>query len=160
MKIEYIHASKYGNGAEVAEEFRKQMDANGVSVSVHHIRDVNPHDLPPADLYVFSAPGRFGKPKGEMRRALKKLQLAAGSKYAVLTTEAAPPIDKETGQTKADGGCGGRQRVIPIMNEILGRKGVVKVAEDTILVHNLKGPLEEGWKEKVAAFAARIPMVA
>ena len=27
MKIEYLHASKYGNGAMVAEEFGKQMAA-------------------------------------------------------------------------------------------------------------------------------------
>jgi hypothetical protein len=26
MKIEYLHASKYGNGAMVAEEFSKQME--------------------------------------------------------------------------------------------------------------------------------------
>jgi len=31
MKIEYFHASKFGNGAMVAEEFNKQMAANGVT---------------------------------------------------------------------------------------------------------------------------------
>ena len=36
--------------------------------SVQHIRDASPKDLPPADLYVFSSPGRFGKPKGNARR--------------------------------------------------------------------------------------------
>jgi hypothetical protein len=30
MKIEYLHASKYGNGAMVAAEFEQQMAANGV----------------------------------------------------------------------------------------------------------------------------------
>ncbi len=29
MKVEYYHASKYGNGAMVAEEFRKLMAAKG-----------------------------------------------------------------------------------------------------------------------------------
>jgi len=33
MKIEYFHASKYGNGALVAEEFKKHMAAKGVTVS-------------------------------------------------------------------------------------------------------------------------------
>jgi multimeric flavodoxin WrbA len=64
MNIAYYHASKFGNGAMVAEEFRKIMAASGVTVSVQHIRDTNPKDLPKADLYVFSSPGRFGKPKG------------------------------------------------------------------------------------------------
>ena len=40
MKIEYLHASKYGNGAMVAEEFTKQMAARAVTVDVHHISAV------------------------------------------------------------------------------------------------------------------------
>ena len=85
MKIEYLHASKYGNGTMVAEEFSKQMAAKGVTVEVHHIRDAKPKELPPADLYLFSSPGRFGKPIGGMRRFLKKLELPAGTRYAILT---------------------------------------------------------------------------
>ena len=73
MKIEYFHASKYGNGAMVAEEFKKQMAAKGVTVNVHHIRDARPKEMPPADLYLFSSPGRMGKPIGRMRRFLKKV---------------------------------------------------------------------------------------
>ena len=44
------------------------------------------------------------------------------------------------------------------MNELLQAAGLVKVAEDKVLVTGLKGPLEEGWQQKVAAFAARIPL--
>jgi hypothetical protein len=51
------HASKFGNGATVAKEFKKIMAARGVTVSVQHIRDANPRELPTADLYVFSSPG-------------------------------------------------------------------------------------------------------
>jgi hypothetical protein len=49
------------------------------------------------------------------------------------------------------------QRVIPIMNERLQEKGLVKVAESKILVTRLKGPLEEGWQNRVQAFASQIP---
>ncbi|HEY7430720.1 MAG TPA: hypothetical protein VH641_08295 [Streptosporangiaceae bacterium] len=49
------------------------------------------------------------------------------------------------------------KRARPIMNDILRRNGLVEVAEDTIRVTNVKGPLEEGWQHKVAAFATRIP---
>lgn len=49
MKIEYFHASKYGNGALVSEEFEKQLAAKGVTVTVHHIRDARPKETPPAD---------------------------------------------------------------------------------------------------------------
>jgi hypothetical protein len=62
MNVEYLHASKYGDGARVAAEFQKQMAAKGVVVEVHHIGEVSPTEVPPADLYVFSSPGRLGKP--------------------------------------------------------------------------------------------------
>ncbi len=160
MNIEYIHASEYGNGAMVAEEFKRLMTAKGVSVNIHHVRDVNPKQLPSADLYLFSSPGRFGKPKREVRKALKKIRLAPGAKYAILTTEAAPPSESVSGETPAEGGCGGRQRVIPMMNELLRGSNATEVAEDKILVTGIKGPLEEGWQKKVEAFVARIPVEA
>jgi menaquinone-dependent protoporphyrinogen IX oxidase len=159
MKIEYLHASKYGNGVMVAEEFSKQMAARGVTVDVHHIREVRPNELPPADLYLFSSPGRFGKPIGGMRRFLKRVTLAAGTKYAILTTEAAPRPDKKTGRVPTEEEEQARgQRVRPIMNEILRGKGLVELAEDKVQVTGLKGPLEQGWQQKVEDFAARIPV--
>jgi hypothetical protein len=145
VKIEYFHASKFGNGAMVAAHFLEQMAATGVDVHVQHIREVSPAEIPAADLYVFSSPGRFGKPIRSMRRFLKKANLAAGTRYAILTTEAIPKPDK-TGRESTE-----HQRVRPIMIEILRGKGLVKVAEDVIHVTGLKGPLEAGWERKVDA---------
>jgi multimeric flavodoxin WrbA len=156
MNVEYFHASKYGNGALVAEEFRKRMAARGVAVNVHHIRDARPKEMPPADLYLFSSPGRMGKPIGRMRRFLKKVELPSGKKYALLTTEGAPRPDKKTGRMPTEEEQAKWQRVIPIMNEILQGKGLVGIAEGKVLVTGLKGPLEEGWQKKVEAFARLI----
>jgi hypothetical protein len=158
MRIEYFHASKFGNGAMVAEEFTKQLAAKGVTVNVHHIREARPDRVPTADLYVFSSPGRMGKPIGGMRRFLKKLRLPAGTRYAILTTEMAPQPDRKTGRIPTEEELARWQRVRPIMNELLAGAGLVKVAEDKVLVTGLKGPLEEGWQQKVEAFAARIPL--
>src|SRR3974390_2210145 len=141
MKIEYLHASKFGNGAMVAEEFSRQMAAKGVTVDVHHIREARPKELPPADLYLFSSPARFGKPIGSMRRFLKKVELPAGTRYAVLTTEAAPHPDW-AGRVPSEEELAKWTRVRPIMNEILQRKGLVEVAEGRIFVTDVKGPLE------------------
>lgn len=157
MRIEYLHASKYGNGATVAEEFSRQMAAPGVTVGVHHIREAKPRELPLADLYVFSSPARFGKPIGSMRRFLKKVRLPAGTKYAILTTEAAPHPDW-SGHVPSEEELAKWTRVRPIMNELLQAKGLVEVAEGKVLVSDVKGPLEEGWQQKVAAFVARIPI--
>jgi flavorubredoxin len=51
MNIEYFHASKYGNGAMVAEEFKKQVAIKGINVNVHHIRDVEPKEITPAVFF-------------------------------------------------------------------------------------------------------------
>jgi len=159
VKIEYYHGSKFGNGAIVAAEFREQMAAKGVTVAVHHIRQVSPTEMAPADLYVFSSPGRFGKPKGSVRRFLRKARLPAGTKYAVLTTEIAPKPNKKTGGLPSDEELSKRQRVISTMNEILQGKGLVEVAGDKVLVTGMKGPLEQDWQQKVASFVARLPIL-
>jgi len=164
MKIEYLHASKYGNGAMVAEEFGKQMAAKGVTVEVHHIREVSPKGLPPADLYLFSSPARSGKPIRSMRRFLKKLALPSGAKYAILSTEVAPNpgragrVPRRAGRVPTEEDLAKWTRVRPLMNEILQRKGLVEVAEATVRVTEVEGPLEEGWQDKVEAFVARIPV--
>jgi multimeric flavodoxin WrbA len=145
MKIEYFHASKYGNGVTVAEEFTKRMTAKGIAVNVHHIRDAKPKEMPPANLYVFSSPGRCGKPTWGMRRFLKKANLPSGTMCAILTTEMPTPEERAKWQ-----------RVIPVMNDILQEKGLVKVAEGKVIVTGLKGPLEEGWQNKVEAFASQV----
>jgi flavodoxin len=156
MRIEYIHASVYGNGAKVAEEFKNQMSSKGILVDVHHVDDADPKRLPPAELYVFSSPGRFGKPIKDMRRFLEKINLPAGTKYAVLTTEPVPQPDKKTGKLPTEAELGVYQHVMPIMNEMLSSKGLVKVAQIQVYVTGLKGPLETGWQMKVESFVKAI----
>ena len=156
MNIAYYHASKFGNGAMVAEEFRRIMAARDVTVSVQHVRNANPRHLPEADLYVFSSPGRIGKPKGDARRFLRKVRLEPGTRYAVLTTQAAPRPDKKTGELPDQEEQDRWERVIPIMNELLQAKGLTRVAEGAVLVTGMKGPLEDGWQDKVAAFAGQL----
>ena len=158
MKIEYFHASKHGNGAKVAEEFKKQMAAKGVTVNVHHVKDVKPKEIPLADLYLFSSPGRFGKPIGDMRGFLKKINLPSGTKYAVLVTELAREPEKSIRIPATEEELGKCQRVIPVIDEMLQDKGLVKVAEGKIFVTGLKGPLEANWQKEVEAFTSRVPI--
>jgi hypothetical protein len=113
MKIEYLHTSRFGNGATVAAEFQRQMACRGVIVVIHHIREVEPAALPPADLYLFSSPGRIGRPVGRMCRFLKKVKLPAGTAYAILTTEATPKPDKKTGRIPTEEESARYQRVRP-----------------------------------------------
>lgn len=146
-KIEYFHASEYGNGVKVAEEFKRRMDNKGITVNIHHVQDVTAKELPPADLYVFSSPGRLGKPIKGMRRFLEKVNQPPGTKYAILTTEAAPKPDKKTGRVPGDEEADKYQHVRSSMNEVLQEKGLVKVAEDKVWVMGIKGPLEADWQK-------------
>jgi hypothetical protein len=156
MRIEYFHASVYGNGATVAGEFKRLMAAKGVEVNVRRMKDSKPKEMPPADLYIFSSPGRMGKPPWGVRRFLKKLNLPAGTRYALLTTEGAPEPDRKTGKMPTEEEQARWQRMRPIMNEILQGKGLVKVAEGRVFVTGMKGPLETGWQAKVEGFVAQI----
>ena len=156
MRIEYYHASEYGNGAKVAEEFKRIMAIKGIAVNVHHVRDAKPKEIPPVDLYLFSSPGRMGKPIGGVRRFLKKINLPSGSRYAILATEMNPQPDKKTGKMPTEEELGRCQQVIPRMNEMLQAKGLTKVADGRICVTGIKGPLEEGWQRKVGEFTAAI----
>jgi menaquinone-dependent protoporphyrinogen IX oxidase len=159
MNIEYFHASRFGNGAQVAAEFARRMTARGVTVNVHHIREATPERLPSADLYVFSSPGQWGKPIRRVRQFLSHIVLPAGTPYALLTTEMGPPKpDKTTGRMPTDEEIAKYQRVRPIINQLLQGAGLVQVAEEKVYVTRVKGPLEDGWEDKVAAFAARIPL--
>jgi hypothetical protein len=160
MRIEYVHASKFGNGSKVAQEFQRDAAAKGVTTNVHHVRDVDPMALPPADLYLFSSPGRMGKPIRHVRRFLERVDLPAGTKCAILTTEIAPRPDKKTGRTPTPEELEKWQRVRPIMHEILERKGLVNVGENVVYVNGMRGPLESDWEEKVADFVASLPLPA
>ena len=158
MRIEYLHASKYGNGAALAAEFKRQLTAKGADVDVHHIREMKAPELPPADLYVFSSPGRFGKPIRGMRRFLARVNLPSGTRYAILTTEAMPKPNRKTGRMPTEEELAKYQRVRPIMNELLQAKGLVNIVEDKVHVTGLKGPLEDEWQQKLQDFVTRIPV--
>lgn len=158
MKIELYHASKFGNGAKVAEELRRVMVAKGHQVNVHHIDESDPRQLSPADLYVFGSPTRFGGPIGSMKRFMKKVSLPSGTKYAIFATHSEGMINKKTGQRPSEEDLNRERKTIPVLDEILKEKGLVKVADKIFPVSadKLKGPLIDGWHKKVEDFATSI----
>ncbi len=158
MKIELYHASKFGNGAKVAEELRRVMEESGHLLSVHHIDQADPRSIPPAELYIFGSPTRFGGPIGSMRRFMKKVSLPSGTKYAVFATHGDAVVDKKTGRMPTEEELNRFRRTIPSLDEILGEKGFVKVADKVFLVSadTMKGSLKEGWQGSVKEFVAAI----
>ncbi|HEY3421469.1 MAG TPA: flavodoxin family protein [Methanomassiliicoccales archaeon] len=158
MKVEVYHASRFGNGERVADEIKRLLQARGNEVDVHHIKEVSPKDVPPADLYVFGSPTRFGKAPGGVVRFMKKIEPQPGARYAVFGTFGATIPDKKTGRMPSEEEMEKLRRTIPMLDEQLSGKGMVKVAEMKAFVNpeTLKGPLEEGWQKRVEAFVAQI----
>jgi hypothetical protein len=158
MRIELYHGSKYGNGARVAEEFKRLMAVNGVDVAVHHIKDSDPHKVPPADLYVFGSPTHFGKAPGNVLRFIGKFDVRSGTRYALIATCSSVRPDKKTGLMPPREEVDKNRRTIPMMDEELRTKGLVKVAEMTAFVNPdaMKGPLENGWKAIVEEFSNKV----
>ena len=92
-----------------------------------------------------------------MRRFLTKVRLGPGTRYVVVATELAPQPDKRTGALPSAEEQARWQRVLPVMSEVLTAKGLTKVAEAKVQVTGMRGPLEDGWRERVAALAAVDP---
>jgi menaquinone-dependent protoporphyrinogen IX oxidase len=155
MKVELYHASKFGNGAKVAEELKRVMEAKGHQVNAHHVKESKPKEVAPADLYVFGSPTRMGKPIGSMRKFAKKVVLPSGTKYAVFATHGEAVPNKKTGHLPTDEEMKRFRQTIPILDEILGGKGLVKIAEKRFFVSGdtMKGHLIDGWQAGVEEFA-------
>ncbi len=156
MRVEIIHASKYGNGKMVAEEIQRLMTSKGHQASVHDHGEARPRELPPADLYIFGTPARIGKPLGSMRRFIKKVDLPEGTRYALFATHGAPQPNKKTGELPSPEEQERWYTSIPVLTEILSSKGLVKVADIRVFVKDLKGPLEDDWQAKVGSFVEQI----
>jgi flavodoxin len=157
MKVEIYHASKYGNGEKVGAYLQGLLVGKGHEANYRHIRDAKAKEMPSADLYVFCAPTRIGKPIGKMRRFLKKARLPEGARYALIATHGEPVPDKKTGKMPSQEEIEKFQQNLPAMEAILKEKGAVKVAELKVYVKNtMKGPLADGWEKTVEEFAARL----
>lgn len=155
VKVEIYHASKYGNGEKVVAYLQGLLVARGHHADFRHVRDAKPKEVPVADLYVFCAPTRIGKPIGKMRRFLKKARLPDGAKYALIATHGEPVPDKKTGKMPSPEEIAKYQQNLPAMEAILQDKGAVKVAELKVYVKNtMKGPLADGWEKAVEGLAS------
>jgi flavodoxin len=158
IRFEIFHASAFGNGKRVAEELGRILKEKGHQAEVHHIEDAKPKDLPPADIYVFGCPTRFGGPIGSMRRFVKKADLATGTRYALFATHSEVLPNKRTGIMPSEDEISRMRRTIPTLDDMLSEKGLVKITDKVFLVsgEEMKGHLLDGWQQKVVEFAQAI----
>ncbi len=142
MRIGIFHVSKYGNGEKAAGHLKGSLCARGHDVKVSDLRKERPGEIAPVDLLVFISPIYVGRPSGKMRRFIRKLDSGLkNTGYCLVMTGAEPEKSKAGNRLKS----------------LIGGRGL-KMAADPIelKVKGMKGPLEEGWEQKVEAFASEI----
>jgi len=141
MKILIIYESQFGNGEKIIKELQEILNEKGQDVEIFPVRTTKPSSLPPADFYIFHSPIRMFNIPLKMRFFLMRFKPAkTGAKYALMTTYLDP-----------------RVKALTIMGEMLDKKGMIRVSDGfKAKVLDMKGPLEEGYKERLGKFAEEI----
>jgi len=140
ISISYL--SKYGNGKKAMEYLAGLLSEKGNEVELFSVTESKPDKLPDSDLYVFSTSVHMGKPPGKMRKYVRNFD--GKGRYALVVTHVSEP----------EGERFSPPRTIEMMNEMLQASGLTPIC-DTLLIRvkDMKGPLEDGWEEKIANLA-------
>jgi flavodoxin len=157
MKIWIIYDSRFGNNKQVAEAIGERLQQDN-DVQVHHAKDVSAkqaiQDMP--DILIFGGPIHAGMISftaktwvASFSRSLRRKGMMLKKVAAWGTHAANPPelkgrfswsSEEEKWKKLMDG--------VPAEKEMSGIQGLV--------VTGMPGPLEDGWQDKVAAFADAI----
>ena len=141
MKVFIAYESKYGNGKKMVDHLENALKGKGHDVQVSLARETKPNAVPQADLYIFHSPTHAGSPVGKVKKLLKKMEIPQkDAKYALTITSMDP-----------------NPKTLAKMDALVQPKGMTKVTNGLhVRVKGMKGPLEEGWEQKVEAFASEL----
>lgn len=141
MKINIVYESKFGNGKKCVDYLAGAIKKKGHDVDTFSVREINPDQLPEADLFVFSSPTQIGSPARKMKKFLKNLEVKnKATKYAIMVTYWSP-----------------NATTLQKMEQIVQPIGMTKVSDGVkIHVTGMKGPLESSYKKKLDSFANEI----
>ncbi|HVQ01218.1 MAG TPA: flavodoxin domain-containing protein [Candidatus Thermoplasmatota archaeon] len=139
MNICIIYESRYGNGKQAMTYLEENLRKKGYSIQLMSIHEASPLSLPDSDLYVFSAPNRFGKIIRSMKKFLEKAEIKnSTAQYILVNTCLNPASSQDKGLEQ--------------MEEILRHKNISKLSEGIKLkVTVIRGPLEAGYEKKLDA---------
>ena len=139
MNFVIVYSSRYGNGKKCVDVVTRQLKTKGQGVQVINAQDAGPAELPPADIYIFSAASEKFSLQTWMKKYLKKVPEMPGQKYALISTHA---MDRTIGLNK--------------MDKILTKKKMVKVGSIDFKVEgevNKGLGLPEGYEAKLKSWA-------
>jgi len=141
MKYVVVYWSRYGNGKKVVETLQSKLNEKKAETQIFKTDEVNPTELPDADVYIFSAPTEAFNIQKNMRTFMKKLEGMDNKKYGIINTH------------------GMNRNWLSKMEKLLSKKNMVKVAEVDFQVGkdaNTGNALMDGWENKIDEFADKL----
>ncbi len=145
MRVSIIYQSTHGNNRLVANHVRNAMTLLGHDVESHNVYDVTPQEVSASDLLVFSAPTHIQRAPRKIRSFLKSLaRIGVYGDYALIATRLPDALKLPNART------------LDMMEESFEGSGGRIVGKLELISDDMRGPLEEGWEEKVDAFLADI----
>ncbi len=142
MKCVIIYWSRYGHGKKMVGYLTEKLEEEGVETESFKPDEIDPKEIPEADVYVFSSPTEAFRIKKDMRKFMKKLEKMDDRKYGIINTH------------------GMKRNWLKNMDKILKKKGMEKLAAIDFQI--VKEGAEEGkalpkdWKDRLDIFVKDI----
>ncbi len=86
MKYVIVYWSRYGHNKKLVDSLAGMLKMKGADPQIFTTNEADPTSMPPADIYVFSAPAEAFNLQMNMRTFMKRLSGMGGKRYAIMNT--------------------------------------------------------------------------
>jgi flavodoxin len=137
MKSVIVYWSRFGNGKKIVNYISKKFDEKKVENKIFKTDEVDPSNLPQADLYIFSTPNEAFNIQKNMRKFIKNLEGMDEKKYGIINTH------------------GMKRNLLHKMERLLSKKNMKMIAGVDFQIgegSQTGNGLRDGWESKVDEF--------
>jgi flavodoxin len=141
MKYVIVYWSRYGNGKKIVYYLAEKLKEKKGDLKIFSTDEINPAEMPKADIYVFSAPTEAFNVQRNMRSFMKKLEDMDEKKYGIINTH------------------GMNRNWLNKMEKLLSKKNMEMIAGIDFQVSkdaNTGNGLMDSWEKKVDEFAEKL----
>ncbi len=86
MDFVIVYWSRYGHNRKIVDRLSGKLEENGHTAKVFKTDELEPNELPEADMYVFSAAAEAFRIQKHMRSFMKKISDVDGKNVALINT--------------------------------------------------------------------------
>ncbi len=86
MRCVIIYWSRYGHGKRLVNYLSRNLKENDVKTKIFNPSELEPDNIPQADLYIFSTPTEAFRIKRDMRKFMKKIEGLEDKPYGIINT--------------------------------------------------------------------------